>query len=57
LRLDGKSSQNETLSRKDQRLLRNRFAAIRDFPSRHSDYMEYDASISDLAPRWVVKNR
>ncbi|HZM04587.1 MAG TPA: hypothetical protein VFC44_16400 [Candidatus Saccharimonadales bacterium] len=33
----------ETLSRNDQRLLRNRFVAIRDFPSRHSDYIESDS--------------
>jgi hypothetical protein len=33
----------ETLSRKDQRLLRDRFVAIQGFPSRHSDYIESDA--------------
>jgi mRNA-degrading endonuclease RelE of RelBE toxin-antitoxin system len=27
----------ETLSRKDQRLLRDRFVAIQGFPGRHSD--------------------
>jgi hypothetical protein len=32
----------ETLPRKGQRLLRNRFVAIREFPSRHSDYIESD---------------
>lgn len=33
----------ETLPRKEQRLLRDRLAAIQDFPSRHSDYTESDA--------------
>jgi hypothetical protein len=33
----------ETLSRKDQRLLRNRFVAIQGFPSDHSDYIESDS--------------
>jgi hypothetical protein len=33
----------ETLSRKDQRLLRNRFMAIQDFPSLHSDCVESDS--------------
>jgi len=32
----------ETLSGKDQRLLRNRFVDIQGFPSRHSDYIESD---------------
>jgi mRNA-degrading endonuclease RelE of RelBE toxin-antitoxin system len=30
----------ETLPRKDQRLLRNRFVAIQDYPQRFSDYAE-----------------
>ena len=34
----------ETLSRKDQRLPRNRFVAIQGFPSRHSDCLESDSS-------------
>lgn len=34
----------ETLSRKDQRLLRNRFVSIQDFPSRHVDYTESDST-------------
>ncbi len=33
----------ETLPRKDQRLLRNRFVAIRDYPSKFSDYTEADS--------------
>jgi hypothetical protein len=33
----------ETLSRKDQLLLRNRFSTIQDYPSQHSDYVEYDS--------------
>lgn len=32
----------ETLSRKDQRLLRNRLVAIQDYPGRHADYSERD---------------
>jgi hypothetical protein len=32
----------QRLSRADQRLLRDRFVAIRDFPSRHSDFIESD---------------
>jgi mRNA-degrading endonuclease RelE of RelBE toxin-antitoxin system len=34
----------ETLPRKDQRLLRNRFVAIQDFPGQHSDYTESDST-------------
>ena len=34
----------ETLPRKDQHLLRHRFVAIRDAPSRHSDYVESDST-------------
>jgi mRNA-degrading endonuclease RelE of RelBE toxin-antitoxin system len=34
----------ETLPRKDQRLLRNRFVAIQGFPGQHSDYTEYDST-------------
>lgn len=34
----------ETLSRKDQRLLRNRFVAIQGYPSRYSDYAEPDST-------------
>ena len=34
----------ETLPRKDQQLLRNRFVAIQDFPQNFSDYMESDIS-------------
>jgi hypothetical protein len=33
----------ETLPRKDQRLLRNRFVAIRDDSQKFSDYMESDS--------------
>jgi hypothetical protein len=33
----------ETLSRKDQVMLRNRLAAIQDYPNRYSDYTEYDS--------------
>lgn len=33
----------ETLNRNDQRMLRNRFVAIRDFPRRFSDYSEPDS--------------
>lgn len=33
----------ETLPRKDQRLLRNRFVAIQDYPTKFSDYMESDS--------------
>lgn len=32
----------ETLPRKDQRTLRNRFVAMQDHPGRYSDYTEYD---------------
>ena len=34
----------ETLPRRDQRLLRNRFVEIREFPGRFSDATDYDAS-------------
>ena len=34
----------ERLSRKDQRLLRNRFVAIRDYPRRFSDYTQPDST-------------
>jgi hypothetical protein len=34
----------ETLSRKDQRLLRDRFVAIQGFPSRYSDCVESDSA-------------
>ena len=33
----------ETLSRKDQRLLRDRFVAIQGFSSHYSDYVESDS--------------
>ena len=32
----------ETLPRKDQKLLRNRFVAIQDYPRKFSDYAESD---------------
>ncbi|HUZ06893.1 MAG TPA: hypothetical protein VMV89_05330, partial [Candidatus Paceibacterota bacterium] len=32
------------LSPKDQRLLRNRFVAIQDYPQRFSDYIESDSA-------------
>ena len=32
----------ETLSRKDQHLLRGRFVAIHDYPQKFSDYIEFD---------------
>jgi hypothetical protein len=32
----------ETLSRREQRLLRNRFVAFRDYPQKFSDYTEPD---------------
>ncbi|HEY5042932.1 MAG TPA: hypothetical protein VIK53_13120 [Verrucomicrobiae bacterium] len=32
----------ETLPRKDQKLLRNRFVAIQDYPQKFSDYAESD---------------
>lgn len=32
----------EALPRKDRLVLRNRLVAIQDFPSRYSDYTEYD---------------
>jgi hypothetical protein len=34
----------ETLSREDQRALRNRFVAIQDYPQRFSDYTESDSA-------------
>jgi hypothetical protein len=34
----------ETLPRKDQRLLRNCFVSIQDYPGRHSDYVEADST-------------
>ena len=34
----------ETLPRRDQRLLRNRFVAIRDYPGRFSDATDHDES-------------
>lgn len=33
----------ETLPRKDQILLRKRFVALLDYPSKYSDYVEYDS--------------
>lgn len=34
----------ETLSGKDQRMLRNRLVAIQDYPGRYSDYTEHDSA-------------
>jgi mRNA-degrading endonuclease RelE of RelBE toxin-antitoxin system len=33
----------ETLPRKDQKLLRDRFVAMQDYPQKFSDYAEFDS--------------